>query len=176
RLPLLNAFVVDGEGGRQYNIGNLLNGDDGWMPSITDNPGRHATQYVKGDEMPAALILNKKEVELRTGEAPVVLHAAAMRHAGYRWQGKQPAIHWRVPEEYSSCVRLSASVGDSITVESINNSDTSAEFCIEAYTGSGLHAAVKVTAKPALLPQPEFTAKPYIIKKGGDRLEVEYAL
>ncbi len=176
RLPLLNAFVVDGEGGRQYNIGNLLNGDDGWMPSITDNPGRHATQYVKGDEMPAALILNKKEVELRTGEAPVVLHAAAMRHAGYRWQGKQPAIHWRVPEEYSSCVCLSASVGDSITVESINNSDTPAEFCIEAYTGSGLHAAVRVTAKPALLPQPEFTAKPYIIKKGGDRLEVKYVL
>lgn len=176
RLPLLNAFVVGGEDGRKYNIGNLLNGNDGWMPSITDNPGCPVHLYAGGDEMPTALIVNKKEVELRTGDTPVMLHAAAMRHAGYSWQGKQPVIHWRVPEEYSSCVRLSASVGDSILVESINDSDTPAEFCIEAYTGCGLHAAVRVTAKPALLPQPEFTAEPYIIKKGGDRLEVEYAL
>lgn len=175
-LPLLNAFVIGGKDEKQYNIGNLLNGDDGWTPCITDGMGSQVPAFVKGEDMPTALILNKKEIELRTGDAPAVLHAVAMRHAGYRWQGKQPTVHWRVPEEYSSCVRLSAFQGDSITVESVNDNDTPSEFCIEAYTDCGLHAAVKVTAKPTLLPQPEFTVKPYIIKKGGDMLEVRYSL
>lgn len=175
--PLLNAFVVGNKDVRQYNIGNLLNGDDGWIPSITDSPGKEAAPaYIKGEDMPTALILNINETELRTGEAPVVLHASVMRHAGYRWTGPPKKIHWRVPEEYSSYIHLSALTGDSITVESINDNDTPAEFCIESYTDCGLHAAVKVTARPTLLPQPQFTARPRIIKKDGNMLEVRYSL
>ncbi|MCH5311656.1 MAG: hypothetical protein J1E57_06850 [Prevotella sp.] len=166
--PLIEAFVTKKEGKTFYNIGNLLGGDDGWNPidSIT-----------AGKEMPTALLVDKSEIQLRTGDDEVVVKATPMRHSGYAWRGKHLPIHWSIPEGYEQYVNLSATEGDSITIKSINETDETVTFCVEAYTDDGLHAAVEVTTKPKLLPQPAFTQKPRIVMaEDGKSLRVEYAL
>lgn len=181
--PLLNAFVTVVNGKKCYNIPNLLCGDDGWMPAITDNlsdtdnPCDGERQYLKGVDMPTALIVDKPKVELWAGEKTATVKAVPMRHAGYKWQGKHMTVHWSVPEEYSDCVKLSSTEGDSVTIESVNNNDETAHFCIEAYTDEGLHAAVDVTAYPSLLPQPDFISKPKIVRERRiNMLTADYSL
>lgn len=166
--PLIDAFVTKKDGQTFYNIANLLGGDDGWDPTNSNPAGR---------QMPTALLLDKSDLQLRTGDGEVTVKATPMRHSGYEWKGKHIPIHWSVPEGYEQYVRLSAAEGDSITIESTNETDETVTFCVEAYTDEGLHAAVEVTTKPKLLPQPRFIRSPRIVMSDDKKsLYVDYAI
>jgi len=177
-LPLLDAFVAEKKGGKTfYNVANLLHGDDGWNPMKSEIFAESMPSVAAGRELPTALLTDRQKVEITAGAPAVTVRAVPMRHGGFRWRGDRKRIYWRVPEPYTRYVRLSAGEGDSITIESVNETDETAVFCIEAYTGEGLRAAVEVAARPALLPQPEFTEPPHIVMADDRKsLSLDYSL
>ena len=166
--PLLEAFVTKKDGQTFYNISNLLCGNDHWNP-IDSIPA--------GKEMPTALLIDKTRLDMRTGDGEVVVKATPMRHFGYKWTGRPVTIHWSIPEGYEKYVSISATEGDSIAIKSINETDETVVFCVEAYTDEGLHAAVEITSKPELLPQPTFIREPRIVMADDKKsLRVDYVL
>lgn len=176
-LPLLEAFVVSRNGQTFYNIANLLHGDDGWNPMESDIFAENPPPFAVGEDMPSVMITDRQRVELTGGGPAVTIKAVPMRHGGYAWRGVHKQIVWKVPDDCERYVRLSSHKGDSVVVESVNDTDETAVFCIEACTEEGLTAAVEVVAKPVLLPQPLFMRQPHIVLSDDRRsLSLRYSL
>lgn len=175
--PLLEAYVTENDGKNIYNVWNLLRGNDGWLPEISDLIAGSRRYDTRGQDMPTALLVNRTVVELRTGDEVVSLKATPMRHAGFEWDGAHKAIHWRVvPAESAGLLRMSATEGDSVMIESANNGEEKVTFCVEAYTDDGLVAATRVMVKPALLAQPDFIQMPSIKNTDDGTLYLDYSL
>ena len=157
--------------GRPYIIG-------GRQPENTIMlPDAAAAHAVAEREVPN-ISLSHRSLDLQTGiSAPAILVSG------------EPC-HWRVQkgfEQYVSLsatnsnaadgVSLSAASKDTIIVTPTNETDETADFCIEAYTNDGRVAACYVTIQPSPLPSPSFVRQPTIsIENGIATLDYELAL
>lgn len=165
RLELLKAYKgVSAEGKTEYNLYNLLRGDDGW------NPTAMSVDYA---DMPTCLLANKRKVQLQTGRDSIVLSATLMRHSGYDMSGFAH-VDWSVQAGYAHYVRLVPLGGDSILVVPTNNTDETARFSILAHTSYGHQTAVAMTVEPRLQQPPKVTK--IAIEQRGDSLYLNYNL
>ena len=111
-------------------------------------------------QRPPYVAISQKQAMLQTGRDTLVLHSEAP--------------HWRIAPEYSAYVTLRPTNGG-ICVIPTNNTDETAVFCIEAYTGNGLAGACELTVTPSILPPPSFTRHPAIVVHG-DSACLDYTL
>lgn len=159
-LQLLNAYKANGE----YNLYNLLRGDDGWNPT---------GMSVQVPDMPTCLLANERKVRLQTGRDSIVLSAKLMRHSGYDMTGFAQ-VSWRVQDGFCQFVELKSLGGDSVLVIPTNNTDETAAFCVKASTKHGHEAAVALTVEPRLQAPPSI--RNMAIRKQGDSLYLDYDL
>lgn len=160
-LELLKAYkTASGD----YNLYNLLRGDDGWNPT---------GMSMSVPDMPTCILLNQRKARLQTGRDSIIVKAQFMRHSGYDMSGFSH-IEWQVQKGFEHYVSITPLTGDSLLVVPTNNTDEIASFTITAKSKYGHEAAVAVTVAPREQEPP--TLKEVSIVTKGDSLYLDYSI
>lgn len=160
-----------GESGN-YNLYNLLRGDDEWDPT------NYKRQHPSAEEQMARpvqlrLSLRKARLEsevesLRVEARPLVAHTKP--------DFSQPAsvpIRWKATPE--GVVEVTPQAGGGCLVKGILQGEEEQEVCLTASTDQGLQGACVLQVRPRQLEAPAFTQKPQL-QRQGNLLTVAYGL
>ncbi|MBC2605696.1 hypothetical protein [Pelagicoccus albus] len=175
--PLLSAYRFEVDGEVHYNVLNLLSGDDGWDPLGQRDFIRdlEAREQINLSGLPVRLELHSSLKQVETGQDDVELLAKAYLHGNYeieaselKWEILGEGVRYAVLDFYS----------ESRTCRFIpkNESDEVRQVTVKASTESGLEAVCVIDVSPPVLPAPEFSSKPKIVRSDVGRLKLEYEL
>ncbi len=174
-LPLLKAYKFNCGDKTLYNTYNLLSATDGWDP-MSVYAGLTDSEKLDIPRMPTSMLIDKRKIEMRTGDDSVELKSSLYYHGGYKYTMKAgDKITWRVQRGFEKYLRLQQLPDGRCVVEAQNNTDETVSFSVIADYSTGLQAAVEVTVRPSLLPQPAFVRQPSLQIKDGE-VTVDYAL
>lgn len=154
--PLKDAYVIDHNGERVYNLPNLLNGDDGWDP-LDMNGTIAAIEMASGKTLtgiPVSLKLKASKTTLAPMGDTAVISSTPLLWGGYPTSGVANVTYTsdnKKPEEVSNIIRVS--------------------------TPEGLTANQTLNILPNLKEAPGFRKKPKIsYDKANGNLKVNYRL
>lgn len=167
---VLNAYKVVSGGKTYYNTYNLLKGSDGWDPL-----GVKDVIAAEGQEAVATQLTIKSDVsEIESGKETASVGGTV--NYFYGTNDTTQKITYSVSDEDKAYVKLTDNGDGTCKVEGTNNDDAAKKVIINAYTESGLEAAVGITVKPSKLDAPEYIKTPVITNDGQGSLKVDYSL
>lgn len=173
---VLEAYRFVYNGKVEYNIYNLLRGDDDWdpvgmKPLVLEAQKENEKSYIN---LPSQLLIAPTQVKIETGKDSVLLKAQVNKFGDIEMEGV--TINWSVGPEYASLVKLKVNNDGSCLVIPTNEDDVTKEVIVNASTPSGLEAASVLNVAPSFLPPPTFASKPQIEKRDDGTLHVNYKL
>lgn len=165
---LLKAYGTRGD----YNLYNLLRGDDGWDPTgyLSQHPSAEA-QVARPVQLRLSLRQARLESEvetLRVEARPLVAHTKP----DFSRPTPTP-IRWTATPQ--GAVELTPQTGGACLVKGIVQGDEEQEVCLTASTDEGLQGACVLRVRPRQLAAPQFTRLPRLQRRG-DLLTVLYDL
>lgn len=167
---VLNAYKVVSGGKTYYNTYNLLKGSDDWDPLGVKDVIAAAWQ-----EAVATQLTIKSDVsEIESGKETASVGGTV--NYFYGTNDTTQKIIYSVSDEDKAYVKLTDNGDGTCKVEGTNNDDAAKEVIINAYTESGLEAAVEITVKPSKLDAPEYIKTPVITNDEQGSLKVDYSL
>ena len=167
---VLNAYKVVSGGKTYYNTYNLLKGIDDWDPLGVKDVIAAAWQ-----EAVATQLTIKSDVsEIESGKETASVGGTV--NYFYGTNDTTQKIIYSVSDEDKAYVKLTDNGDGTCKVEGTNNDDAAKEVIINAYTESGLEAAVEITVKPSKLDAPEYIKTPVITNDEQGSLKVDYSL
>lgn len=199
--PVLDAYRFVHNGNIQYNIYNLLRGDDNWDPlgmkgivlSAERELGKELTMLpVQLLIVPSGGVLSENPQErinptiaqmmspsgritIETNRNYVRLGSKVYRFGNY--EIKNEKVKWSVPPGQETLVQLKISdSGEFCDVIPSNSNDATAWVTVLASTPSGLEAACVLYVAPSKLEPPSFISPPRIEGPRNGRLTVNYKL
>jgi len=174
---ILDAYRFDYNGKSEYNLYNLLSGDDDWDPAGMKEITREASKELEREltGIPVQLKINTSRTTLETGKDEADLNALLFRFGNVIT--KDTTIHWSVESGDPSLVELSpADNGSTCHLRPVNRTDETRTIIIKAFTESGLEGAVELTIAPEQLPPPAFIRAPKIKNNKDGTFAVDYKL
>lgn len=167
---VLNAYKVVSGGKTYYNTYNLLKGIDDWDPLGVKDVIAAAWQ-----EAVATQLTIKSDVsEIESGKETASVGGTV--NYFYGTNDTTQKIIYSVSDEDKAYVKLTDNGDGTCKVEGTNNDDAAKKVIINAYTESGLEAAVEITVKPSKLDAPEYIKTPVITNDEQGSLKVDYSL
>ena len=164
----LEAYLVETDGERFANVGNLLGGRDEWDPM-----GMLEQAKIAGKTgIPTLLTVSADASVVVSGEpgATVTAQAYLFSHETCR-----DRVAFYIREEDKAFLAIRQDAEGSCIVEGCNHSPEAREVVVHACTEGGLEAAVVVMVEPYPVQAPVFLQAP-ILRKNGKTLTLEYQL
>ena len=147
-----------------------------WLRCYQQNFTLNGRPYIIGSRHPQNTILLNDFKGVQPPHLAISRHEATLLTGSDTLLLTAPDAHWRLPDAFESFVSLRPVNGDTVAVIPLNNTDETADFCIEAYTGDGRVAACHLMVKPSILPPPSFTREPVIMFDNTGNATLDYEL
>lgn len=167
---LLKAYRLESDGKVYYNTYNLLKGLDDWDAlkvkdiALKENAVNIATQLdIKSDLQ-----------QIESGSEKARLSSCVRFYYGE--QDISQKVKYSVEDKYKPYVKITDNGDGTCVAEGINDEDYSKAVVINAYTESGLEAAVLINVKPARLAVPKWNKLPQITNINDGTLQINYEL
>jgi|GEM_PF-37890 len=157
----LKAFKVN----KEYNIYNLLRGDDDWDPA---GQKKRLAGYA---DLPYQLKLSADKKQIRTGGEDQALISYMLYPE--RVRSKVP-LHWSVSD--TSLLTLRNNTDGTISVVGKNNGDQTRKAYVKAETQSGIQALLYIDVFAVPHSAPAFSKRPGIREPQNGKLELDYQL
>lgn len=158
----INAFRVEKDGKVEYNIFNLMRGNDNWNPTQMEpltlhNPTR---------------IFCTPRVTLESGITQTKLEAKVQR---FYMIESQEEITWEVQSRETGLIDLRPGEYGTCQIVGNNQGEEPVDVMVLARTTSGLEAACQVTVLPKFIDPPKFITLP-VINTNNHQLKLDYQL
>ena len=173
---LLDAYYFIHNGQIQYNIYNLLRGNDDWDPLDMKEMVRMAEQrdHKPYTGLPTQILISSTGDTIETGKHSLVLQPVMKRFGNYDTEVKEH-ITWSIAPQYQSFAQIRVNERLECEVIPVNQTDHVQKIIVTALSASGLEAASVVYVLPEVLDAPTFLSKPKVLNKDG-RLRLDYKL
>lgn len=161
-IPLLRAYKLESG---EYNLYNLLAGDDGWNPMNVSVSKR----------IPLMMTLqNEVDTVIKGGEAKV---NKAMFHwaGGYEDHNYLRRVKWNILRNIDALKLGGGNDVDTVLIIGNNNGLRDTMSVVAATSIVGHRAVMQVETKPSLIEEPIVNKAPMIVREGNS-LRVDYQL
>ena len=146
----LKAFKMDGE----YQIANLLAGDDGWCPPGYETTRKNALRSV-------CLKVSPNHATLLGDGQPLLNNCQQWRHGDYAAETLQ-TVKWSIDKKYENILHLTSLPDGSCRLVSDDDDDTPVDVVVQATTPDGLQGAMTLHLEGKPLPPPSLAHQPFI--------------
>jgi len=146
----LNAFKVERGGKLQYNLFNLLRGNDDWNPTEME---------VLTPHLPTRIFCTPS-AKVESGVSSTLLKAEVKRF--YNVPSREE-VFWKIDERDNHLLALDIQPDGSCKITGTNEFDETRSVIVTAHTTSGLVGATEVSVSPRFLEAPEFLSEPKLV-------------
>ncbi len=169
---LMNAYILEWQGCKYYNLYGLLRGRDDWDPT----GDRHQCELASEDaaisfaNLPTQIRLVSDASDIETGQSAAHLKAQLYRFYDVPVEGE---ILWST--DCPDAVEMTLQNDGTVILKSLYDGEEVLDCHVYATTESGLESAAVVRLHPKTLPSPAFIGNPSLSMEQG-KIKVDYTL